>query len=137
MTCSTEIPDFSQPIPGPGPVGRGPRHTVEDTFQTHRGDVRLSGARRSEPNAPGMGTLTPREREQLLLRLEAYADAPGEPTRYAENTVQADLVSAFRDGDRHYLLCVPAGGKPVRIDVTGRLGALFAYLGAVVEKAGL
>lgn len=116
MTCSREIPDFSQP---------------------HRADVRLSGARRIEPNAPGMGTLSPRDREALLLRLEAHADAPHEPTRYAENTVQADLVSAFRDGDRHYLLCVPAGGKPVRIDVTGRIGALFAYLGAAVEKAGL
>ncbi|SEG56974.1 hypothetical protein SAMN04488144_12413 [Methylobacterium sp. 190mf] len=115
MTC---LPDFSQPAP-------------------HRADARLSGARRSEPNAPGMGTLSPREREALLLRLEAFADAPREPSRYAANTVQADLVSAFRDGERHYLLVVPAGGQPVRVDVTGRLGALFAYLGEVIEKAGI
>ncbi|MGU3656768.1 hypothetical protein [Methylobacterium fujisawaense] len=128
MACSIKpIPDFSTPL----------RHPGEDAFQPHHGDVRLSGARRSEPNAPGMGTLTAREREQLLLRLEAYADAPGEPGRYAENAVQADLVSAFPDGGRHYLLVVPAGGKPIRVDVTGRLGALFAYLGAVVEQAGL
>lgn len=115
MTC---LPDFSQPTP-------------------HRADARLSGARRSEPNAPGMSTLSPRERKALLLRLEAFADAPREPSRYAANTVQADLVSAFRDGDRHYLLVVPAGGQPVRVDVTGRLGALFAYLGEVIEKAGI
>lgn len=125
MTCSTDkprdvlkrsIPDFSHP---------------------HRADARLSGARRVEPNAPGMGTLSPRDREALLLRLEAHADAPHEPTRYAENTVQADLVSAFSDEDRSYLLVVPAGGKPIRIDVTGRIGAILAYVGSVVEKGGL
>lgn len=145
MTCSLKpIPDFSQPL----------RHPGEDAFQParrvafmpelsmgygreHHGDARLSGARRSDPNAPGMGTLTAKEREALLLRLEAYATAPGEPTRYAENTVQADLVSAFSDDDRSYLLVVPAGGKPIRIDVTGRIGAILAYVGSVIEKGGL
>jgi hypothetical protein len=130
MTCSPKMPTELRELAAAG-------REIPDFSQPHRADARLSGARRSEPNAPGMGTLSPRDREALLLRLEAFADAPSEPSRFTANTVQADLVSAFRDGDRHYLLCVPAGGTPVRIDVTGRIGALFAYLGEVIERTGL
>jgi hypothetical protein len=145
MACSIKpIPDFSQPLHHPAEDAFTPPRRVAFMPELamgygpeHHADARLSGARRSVPNTPGMGTLSPRDRDQLLMRLEAFADAPGEPARYAENTVQADLVSAFRDGDRHYLLVVPAGGKPVRIDVTGRIGAVLAFAGALVEQAGL
>ena len=58
-----EIPDFSHPAPR--------RHAVEDAFA----DARLSGARRIEPNAPGMGTLPPQKRADVLLKLEAAAQA--------------------------------------------------------------
>ncbi|SFI05112.1 hypothetical protein [Methylobacterium brachiatum] len=134
MTCSRDIPDFAQPIPRR--VAFIPELAM-GYGREHGADPRLSEARRFEPKPPGMGTVGPQARDALFLRLEAFSASSGEPTRYAENTVQADLVSAFRDGDRHYLLVVPAGGKPVRVDVTGRIGALFAYLGRVVERAGL